>query len=170
MKIKRLFPPESVRILTRGFRMWRCERAGESGSRLFQRLCRVYAASCNENRVYKYRVYLKCYSKLQEWVPHARKRKKFHIDVCPPTVFRGTVQYLSPDLIASDFYLWGHLKPLVYSAEIESEETLHHHILLCPSDRSQLPGDYWKGATGRVQTCPCVRWGYFEHLLSIVSW
>jgi len=25
MKIKRLFPPESVRILVRGFQMWRCE-------------------------------------------------------------------------------------------------------------------------------------------------
>ena len=64
--------------------------------------------------------------------PTPEKRIKIHIDACPPTDFRGTVQHLSPDFSASDFYLWGHLKTLVYSGAVESEETIHKHNFIMP--------------------------------------
>jgi hypothetical protein len=32
----------------------------------------------------------------------------------------------SPDLNPLDFYLWGHLKALVYAAPLDNEEALHH--------------------------------------------
>jgi hypothetical protein len=33
---------------------------------------------------------------------------------------------LSPDLNSIGFYLWGHLKTIVYAAPVDNEETLHH--------------------------------------------
>jgi hypothetical protein len=35
----------------------------------------------------------------------------------------------SPDLIPLDFYLWGHLKTLVYAAPVDNEEALYHSIV-----------------------------------------
>jgi hypothetical protein len=44
-------------------------------------------------------------------------------------IFRGTVEkciYLDP----VEFYLWGHLKTLVYSAPTENEDTLYQCIFM----------------------------------------
>jgi len=60
--------------------------------------------------------------------PTPEKGENFILMYVRQQVFRGTVQHFSPDLSAS--------------SAIESEETLHQHILLCPSDRSQLPGNH----------------------------
>jgi hypothetical protein len=35
----------------------------------------------------------------------------------------------SPDFSPLDFYLWGHLKILVYAAHFDNEEALHHRIV-----------------------------------------
>jgi hypothetical protein len=35
----------------------------------------------------------------------------------------------SPHLNPLDFYLWGHLKPLVYAAPADTEEAFHHRIM-----------------------------------------
>jgi hypothetical protein len=42
-----------------------------------------------------------------------------------PTAWRPR----SPDLNPLDFYLWGHLKPVVYAAPVAQEEALHHRIV-----------------------------------------
>jgi hypothetical protein len=34
-----------------------------------------------------------------------------------------------PDLNPLDFYLWGHLKTLMYAAPVDNEEALHHCIV-----------------------------------------
>jgi hypothetical protein len=34
----------------------------------------------------------------------------------------------SPDLNHLDFYLWGHLKTLVYAAPVDKKETLHRRV------------------------------------------
>jgi hypothetical protein len=36
----------------------------------------------------------------------------------------------SPDVNALDFYLWGHLKPLVYATSIDNEEAFHDRIVV----------------------------------------
>ena len=63
-----------------GAEFFKCDAANArvkvSGSGLFQRVCRVYAASYNENRLYKYRVYLKCYDRLQELSSPRQKKEK----------------------------------------------------------------------------------------------
>jgi hypothetical protein len=35
----------------------------------------------------------------------------------------------TPDLNLLNFYLWGHLKALVYAAPVDTQETLHHRIV-----------------------------------------
>jgi hypothetical protein len=35
----------------------------------------------------------------------------------------------SPDFNPLDFYLWGHLKSLVYAVPVDNEEALHHRIM-----------------------------------------
>jgi hypothetical protein len=74
-------------------------------------------------------MYLKCLGTLQEWVIHSKRKRNFHIDVRPQTVFEIQPPR-SPELNPLDFYLWEHLKTLVYSAPNENEETLHQRILM----------------------------------------
>jgi hypothetical protein len=46
----------------------------------------------------------------------------------------------SPDLNPLEFYLWGHLKTLVYAAPVDNEEALHHRIVdVCQAIRNH-PG------------------------------
>lgn len=48
--------------------------------------------------------------------------------ICPKALgFPGTAQRCV-EFNLLDFYIWGHLKPLAYSARIENEETLHRRI------------------------------------------
>ena len=43
----------------------------------------------------------------------------------------------SPDLYHLQFYLWSHLRRLVYTAEISDEEILHLFVLGDPTDKHQ---------------------------------
>jgi hypothetical protein len=58
----------------------------------------------------------------------------------------------SPDMNPLDFYLWGHLKPLVYSAPVDNEEALRHCIVdACQAIRN-CPGIFermWWSMTRR---------------------
>ena len=45
-----------------------------------------------------------------------------------------------PDLNSLDFYLWGHLKQLVYGADIPDEETLHRSVMEACKTIRQHPG------------------------------
>jgi hypothetical protein len=44
----------------------------------------------------------------------------------------------SPDLNPLEFYLWGHLKTLMYAVPLDNEEALHHRIV----DASQTVRNY----------------------------
>ena len=57
-----------------------------------------------------------------------------------------------------DLYLWGILKPPVYSAPIKNVETLHQHILDTCLDHLQLLQGFWKGVAVHDQTGPCMHW------------
>jgi hypothetical protein len=73
--------------------------------------------------------------------PPPPRRKTVPITVRPQTFrFRGTAQQRT-DLNPLHFYLWGHIKPLVYSAPIENEETLHQTHFSCLSNNSEPPQD-----------------------------
>ncbi|KAJ4449984.1 hypothetical protein ANN_01391 [Periplaneta americana] len=46
----------------------------------------------------------------------------------------------SPDLNPLDFYLWGHLKSLVYSSPVPDLESLRNRIVACSEDIRNTPG------------------------------
>ena len=57
-----------------------------------------------------------------------------HLNECFPNRWvgkGGPTPWLprSPDLNPLDFFLWGHLKSLVYSTDVEDEATLHARIM-----------------------------------------
>jgi hypothetical protein len=77
-----------------------------------------------------------------------------------------------PNLNPLNFYLWKELKPLVYAAPVDNEETLHHSITdacqaICiyPAISEQMLRSMIK----RVEACIGFHGGYFEHSLQIYS-
>ena len=54
--------------------------------------------------------------------PH-QKSKKVHINICPQTFFEAQPPR-SSDLSPLDFYVWEHIKALMYSVPTEQEQTL----------------------------------------------
>jgi len=84
--------------------------------------------------------------------PH-QKREKIYINVFPQllTTYRPTMCWSLP----LEFYLSGHLKILVYSAQIEHEETNMFFKTVEPFETSQ---DLWKGVTIHHRKCLCMRW------------
>ncbi|KAJ4428923.1 hypothetical protein ANN_25919 [Periplaneta americana] len=74
----------------------------------------------------------------------------------------------SPDLNPLDFYLWGHLKSLVYSSPVPDLESLRNRIVACSEDKRNTPG-VWdrvrRSMRHRCEVCIQVGGGHFEHLL-----
>ncbi|KAJ4428626.1 hypothetical protein ANN_24671 [Periplaneta americana] len=74
----------------------------------------------------------------------------------------------SPDLNPLDFYLWGHLKSLVYSSPVPDLESLRNRIVACSEDIRNTPG-VWdrvrRSMRHRCEVCIEAGGGHFEHLL-----
>ncbi|KAJ4451659.1 hypothetical protein ANN_03129 [Periplaneta americana] len=74
----------------------------------------------------------------------------------------------SPDLNPPDFYLWGHLKSLVYSSPVSDLETLWNRIVACSEDIRNTPG-VWdrvrRSMRHRCEVCIQAGGGHFEQLL-----
>ncbi|KAJ4438886.1 hypothetical protein ANN_14840 [Periplaneta americana] len=82
----------------------------------------------------------------------------------------GPIAWLprSPDLNPLDFYLWGHLKSLVYSSPVPDLESLRNRIVACSEDIRNTPG-VWdrvrRSMRHRCEVCIQAGGGHFEHLL-----
>jgi hypothetical protein len=48
----------------------------------------------------------------------------------------------SPDLTTMDFFLWGHIKALIYILPVDSEEDLIAHIVEAAATIRQQPGSF----------------------------
>lgn len=74
----------------------------------------------------------------------------------------------SPDLNPLDFYLWGHLKSLVYSSPVPDLESLRNRIVASCEDIRNTPG-VWdrvrRSMRHRCEVCIQAGGGHFEHLL-----
>lgn len=74
----------------------------------------------------------------------------------------------SPDLNPLDFHFWGHLKTLVYSVPINTEEQLRQRIIDSSNQIRTTPGIFhrvrrsWRN---RADVCIEMNGGHFEHLL-----
>ena len=74
----------------------------------------------------------------------------------------------SPDLNPLDFFVWGHLKSLVYSTAVEDEATLHARIVqgcqrigATPSIFEHVRTSMWR----RAEACSMAEGGHFEQFL-----
>ncbi|KAJ4429541.1 hypothetical protein ANN_21710 [Periplaneta americana] len=74
----------------------------------------------------------------------------------------------SPDLNPLDFYLWGHLKSLVYSSPVPDLDSLRNRIVACTEDIRNTPG-VWdhvrRSMRHRCEVCIQAGGRHFEHLL-----
>ncbi|KAJ4425912.1 hypothetical protein ANN_27538 [Periplaneta americana] len=74
----------------------------------------------------------------------------------------------SPDLNPLVFYLWGHLKSLVYLSPVPDLESLWNRIVACSEDIRNTPG-VWdrvrRSMRHRCEVCIQAGGGHFEHLL-----
>ncbi|KAJ4443770.1 hypothetical protein ANN_05548 [Periplaneta americana] len=74
----------------------------------------------------------------------------------------------SPLLNPLDFYLWGHLKSLVYSSPVPDLESLRNRLVACSEDIRNTPG-VWdrvrRSMRHRCEVCIQAGGGHFEHLL-----
>ena len=74
----------------------------------------------------------------------------------------------SPDLNPLDFYLWGHLKALVYATPVPDEEFLRARIVEGCDTIRHSPGIYQlirDSMRRRVDACILAKGGHFEHLI-----
>jgi len=87
-------------------------------------------------------LYLKCLDKL--WGCELPAPEQVHISVC----FLGSASKFKPPQFFW-FYLWGHLKPLVYSAWIENGHFLSSYFMrVSPFATAPEP----------LKGCPCIYW------------
>ena len=82
----------------------------------------------------------------------------------------GPVQWpaRSPDLNPLDFYLWGHMKPLVYETLVASYMDLISRIAKAASRVRDTPGQFERvreSMRRRCKTCIVANGRNFEHLL-----
>lgn len=74
----------------------------------------------------------------------------------------------SPDLNPLDFFLWGHLKSLVYSTPVNTREELVHRIIMCSNvlknNNLQMLSRVKQRVLKNFRTCIQVRGAHIEHL------
>ncbi|KAJ4438562.1 hypothetical protein ANN_14509 [Periplaneta americana] len=74
----------------------------------------------------------------------------------------------SPDLNPIDFYLWGHLKSLMYSSPVPDMESLRNRIVAGCEEICNTPGIWdlvYRVMRHRCEVCIQAGGGHFEHLL-----
>lgn len=74
----------------------------------------------------------------------------------------------SPDLNPLDFYFWGHMKSLVYSTPVESDEDLVARVVAAAHEIKDKPELLEKVAINNLKRCRmCLQQngGHFEHLM-----
>ena len=59
----------------------------------------------------------------------------------------------SPDLTCLDFFLWGHMKQLVYEAVVETEEDLVTRITVAVGTIADMPGIFERTRQSMVRRC-----------------
>jgi hypothetical protein len=77
----------------------------------------------------------------------------------------------SPDLNNLDFYIWGHLRTLVYATRVDNEEALHRRIVDACQTIRNCPGIFerMRRSMRRVEACIGSHRGHFENLLYTLS-
>jgi hypothetical protein len=82
----------------------------------------------------------------------------------------------SPDLDPLDFYLWGHLKSLVYAAPVDNEEALHHRTVdavrlsaTAPASLCVCGGPWWDLSRRALNHMEDILSAYYKCTLSAIT-
>ena len=117
-----------------------------------------------------------------------RSQMYFQHDGAPPHYTRNVREYLnesfpncwlgrggpiawpprSPDLIPLDYYLWGHMKTLVYETKVESRAALRDLIFAAAEHIRNHPDNIASATQSllmRAENCIATGRGHFEQLL-----
>ena len=117
-----------------------------------------------------------------------RSQMYFQHDGAPPHYTRHVREYLneffpnrwlgrggpvawpprSPDLTPLDYYLWGHMKTLVYETKVDSREALRDRIFAAAEHIRNHPGNIASATQSllmRAENCIAAGGGHFEQLL-----
>ena len=74
----------------------------------------------------------------------------------------------SPDLTPLDYYLWGHMKILVYETKVDSRAALRDRIFAAAEHIRNHPNNISSATQSllmRAENCIAARGGHFEQLL-----
>lgn len=74
----------------------------------------------------------------------------------------------SPDLTPLDYFLWGHLKALVYETPVPNQQELLGRVMAASAQVQDIPGIFHRvrqSMKNRAQLCTEQRGGHFEQLL-----
>ena len=74
----------------------------------------------------------------------------------------------SPDLTPLDYYLWGHMKTLVYETKVESRAALHNRNFAAAEHIRNHPDNVactTQSLLMRAENCLATGGGHFEQLL-----
>jgi hypothetical protein len=80
----------------------------------------------------------------------------------------GYYYILKPDLTPLDYYLWGHMKTLVYETKVESRAALRDRIFAAAEHIHNHPDNIASATQSllmRAENCIATRGGHFEQLL-----
>jgi hypothetical protein len=97
----------------------------------------------------------------------------FRINISPPWTGRGGPMSFSPrslDFTLNDFFLWGHIKALIYTTPIDSEEGVTARIVVAAATIRQQTGIFERKLQSLLRCSRlCIEVGChtFEHLLYI---
>jgi len=74
----------------------------------------------------------------------------------------------SPDLTSLDYYIWDHIKSLVYETKVDSRAALRHHIFAAAEHIHNHPNNTASATQFllmRAENCLAAGGGHFEQLL-----
>jgi len=75
---------------------------------------------------------------------------------------------MSPDLTTLDYYIWGHMKTLVYESKVDSRAARHDLIFAAAEHIRNYPnniGSANQSLLVRAENCIAAGGGHFEQLL-----
>jgi len=72
------------------------------------------------------------------------------------------------EILPLDYYIWGHMKTLVYETKVDSRAALHHHIFAVAEHIRNHPDNIASATQSllmRAENCIATGGGHFEQLL-----
>lgn len=79
---------------------------------------------------------------LQNCVSYTKQEEKLNINEYPRTLNWHVIFQERVEICPSEFYLQIHLKPLLYSPQIENKETFHQRIFYACQTIRKRPGNF----------------------------